>query len=104
MSNGLEKIFTQDSSSDLDTSETDPFNRLAVVKDNARREPVIIELTYPLGVASNTGNSMSSSYVISLESDNEYLLVSVRLWTDPSPGCGGIAWHAGEVQALLCPC
>ncbi|KLO15218.1 hypothetical protein SCHPADRAFT_278584 [Schizopora paradoxa] len=63
-------------------SETlDPFQKVNVVEENTRREPISIELTYPLGADPTTGN------------------ITVRLQTDPSPGCGGIAWPAGEVLA-----
>jgi len=62
---------------DIDASE--PFNDLNVVEDSARREPVTLELSYPSGAC--TGN------------------ITVQLQTDPSPGCGGLAWPAGEVLA-----
>lgn len=42
---------------DSDSDKSDPFQRINIVEDNARREPLSIELTYPLGTPTSTGDS-----------------------------------------------
>lgn len=64
-------------------SEQEPFGRLAIVRDSDTTVRSTLALAFPR-----------------TDSDGDEERVHVALDVDAAPGCGGIAWPAGEVGSL----
>lgn len=63
--------------------EQEPFGRLAIVRDSDTTVRTTLALDFPR-----------------TDSDGDEERVHVALDVDAAPGCGGIAWPAGEVGSL----
>lgn len=76
----FQRLSTMDSEPE---SEQEPFGRLAIVRDSDTTVRSTLALAFPR-----------------TDSDGDEERVHVALDVDAAPGCGGIAWPAGEVGSL----
>ena len=82
-----------------DLEQIDPHSAISVVDANPLSVPQILQLKYftSKNFDLNTGAfhkyNIYPAFVVTFPA-----AVSVCVHVDPSPGCGGIAWPAGEVN------